>query len=408
MLPPKLLNYLGGKFATVARYHLAGLFILSGASKAVDPYGLSIKIGEYLGAFGLDVLQPLSGIGGILLPSVELMLGLMLLAGLSHKLSSWLAFLSMSFFTLLTLWLAIANPISDCGCFGDMIHLSNWETFWKNILFLPFGIAMFFSRNRINSNAPSKIRSIITYSLLAPLSIAISLYSYTYLPPIDPTPFRIGVNIPTAMTAPSDNLETILIYRDKQDNTLHDFAIDDTTWYNSDRWEYVDTRTLGTATGASIKSLPMFDGDTDRSYEIISHPGYTLLYVFNNFNPEYTTQIEHFADYISQHSGRVVALSSTPIPGSEALHQTGIETFSSDNTILRTMVQHSVGGALLLHNGTIIGKWPINALPKWTTGDPIANQLTAIELHREEMLGVVFALAIALIVLATHLRSVRK
>lgn len=398
----KVINYLHGKLAIVARYHLAGLFILSGASKAIDPYGLSIKIGEYLSAFGLDFLKGLSTIGSIALPSAELLSGLMLLAGVSRRLNAWAAMLSMGFFTLLTLYLAIANPISDCGCFGDVIHLTNWETFWKNVIFLPFTIIYFGSRNRPTTyEGPSRLRTIITYCIITPLTIWLSVYSYVYMPPIDPTPFRIGVNIPSAMQSDESQLETLLVYRNIESGQTQEFQIDDTTWYDTSKWEYVDTRTQGNSAAPEIKSMAMFDNNADRSGEVLQRSGYTLIYVFNDYKSEYLSDIEHFASYIHQAQGISIALSAAPLPS--ALSQSGIEPLSSDITLLRTMIQHPVGGAILLQNGTIIGKWPINALPKWDKGDPLSQSIIQRDKHREELLLIIFSLAITIITLATHL-----
>lgn len=398
---PKIVHHLTGKLVTVARYHLAALFILSGASKAIDPFGLSIKIGEYFSAFGLDFLRIFDDAGAILLPSVELMVGFMLLSGISRRVAAWLAFLSMSFFTLLTLWLAIANPVSDCGCFGDLIHLTNWETFFKNLIFYPFAVILFLARNSQRRFNPSPLRTAVTYVVLIPISLVVSIYSYNYLPPIDPTPFKIGVNIPHAMTVHESDAKTILIYRDKQSGKLRDFSIEDTTWYDTSRWEYVDTRTIGQNAAPAIKTVPMFEGNIDRSAEILERKGYVLLFVVNDYDTEYVAGMIALADYIHQYGGRVVALSATPLP--HKLAEAGIELFSSDNTVLHTMIQHRIGGAMLLHDGTIMDKWAMNHLPRWKEADhdPLSNTLTDNRIRNEKLLTALFALAIALIAVAT-------
>lgn len=398
---PTATRHISGTLVAVARYHLAALFILSGASKAIDPFGLSIKLGEYFSAFGLDFLRIFDDAGAILLPSIELMVGFMLLSGISRRAAAWLAFVGMTFFTLLTLWLAIANPVSDCGCFGDLVHLTNWETFFKNLIFYPFAVIVFVTRNSQRKLNPSPLRTAVTYAVLVPVSLALSIYSYTYLPPIDPTPFKIGVNIPQAMTVHESDAQTVLIYKNKQTGKLHDFSVEDTTWYDSSRWEYVDTRTIGQSTAPEIKTVPMFEGNIDRSDEILERKGYTLLFVVNDYKPRYEPDMFALAAYIHRYGGRVVALGAEPLPAS--LPENGIEPFTSDYTVLRTMIQHRTGGALLLHDGTIIGKWPMNRLPRWqkTERDPLSNALTQDRIDREEMLGLLFALAVALIAVST-------
>lgn len=405
---PKTAHHLSGKLVTVARYHLAALFILSGASKAIDPFGLSIKLGEYFSAMGLDFLRIFDNIGAILLPSLELMVGFMLLSGISRRVAAWLAFIGMTFFTLLTLWLAVANPVSDCGCFGDLMHLTNWETFFKNLIFYPFAVIVFVARNSQRKLNPSPLRTAITYAVLVPVSLGLSIYCYSYLPPIDPTPFKVGVNIPHAMTVHRNDTQTVLIYKDKQTGKLHDFSIEDTTWYDSARWEYVDTRTIVQSAVPEIKTVPMFEENIDRSAEILERKGYTLLFVVNDYDPRYEPEIFALADYIHRYGGRAVALSATPLP--VTLAENGIEPLGSDYTVLRTMIQHRTGGAILLHDGTIMGKWSMNRLPHWkeTDHDPLSNVLTDSRIEREELLILLFALAGALIAVSTIRTYVRK
>ena len=402
---PKIAHHLSTKLVAVARYHLAGLFILSGVSKAIDTFGLSIKLGEYLSAMGLDFLRIFDNAGAILLPSLELMVGFMLLSGISRRLTAWLAFIGMSFFTLLTLWLAIANPVSDCGCFGDLVHLTNWETFFKNLIFYPFAVIFFIARKSQRTFDPSPLRTAVTYAVLIPVSLGLSVYSYSYLPPIDPTPFKIGVNIPHAMTVHQNDAQTILVYKDKQSGKLHDFSIEDTTWYDTSKWEYVDTKTIGQSTVPEIKSVPMFEGNIDRSAEILERKGYTLLFVVNDYAPEYEPDMFSLAGYIHSYDGRAVALSAGQLPA--PLAENGIEPLGSDYTVLHTMIQHRTGGAILLHDGTIIGKWSMNHLPQWGSDtqkakhDPLGNVLTDDRIREEGLLTALFAFAVALIAVAT-------
>lgn len=398
---PRAAHHISGTLIAVARYHLAALFILSGATKAIDPFGLSIKLGEYFAAMGLDFLQVFDTVGAILLPSAELLVGFMLLSGVSRRVAAWAAFVGMSFFTLLSLWLAVANPVSDCGCFGEVIRLTNWETFFKNLVFYPFAVILFLTRNRQRSFNPSTVRTVLTYAVLIPASLGLSLYSYTTLPPIDPTPFRIGVNIRHAMTVHENEMQTILVYRDRENGELHDFGIEDTTWYDTSRWEYVDTRTIGQSTAPEIKAVPMFDGTIDRSEEILERKGYTLLFVVNRYDERYEGAMFSLSDYIHRYDGRVVALSAGALPA--ALVENGIEPLASDHTVLRTMIQHRTGGAMLLHDGTIMAKWSMNRLPHWEESDhdPLNNILSDNRTTHEGLLIVLFGLSIALIAVAT-------
>ena len=114
--------------AEVCRLLLGVVFIFSGTVKAVDPMGGAIKIGDYLTSFGLDKLQPFTVLISFNLSALEFMLGVCMLLGVYRRYTTFLTLLMMSFMTPLTLYLAIFNPVSDCGCFGDALVISNWQT----------------------------------------------------------------------------------------------------------------------------------------------------------------------------------------------------------------------------------------------------------------------------------------
>ena len=122
----------------IARTLLAVTFILSGFVKAVDPLGTQYKINDYLAAWGLrDIVPDIMTLGAsVLLCVTEFLIGICLLFAIHRRLVSKLTLVLMTVMTLITLWLAITNPISDCGCFGDAIVLTNWQTFWKNVILL--------------------------------------------------------------------------------------------------------------------------------------------------------------------------------------------------------------------------------------------------------------------------------
>ncbi len=364
---PKTFRYLGGGIVLVARFHLAGLFILSGLAKGVNPFGFSLKLGEYFGALGLDFLEPLAAVGGIVLPALELFIGFMLLWGISRRVAAWGALLFLGFFTGLTLWVAVADPVSDCGCFGDILKVSNWATFIKNILFLLWALIYFAARERERAKNPSTRWTAVVYAIFVPLSLLPGVYAWCHLPLIDPSPFRVGVNIPQAMQAVPSGGETTLIYRSLEDGREREFTLSDTTWYDNTKWEYVDTKTQGQHAAPAITGLPMFDGaGDDHSDRVLHDPGYTLLFIVNDRrdNPQLLERaIVTTIDYIHGQGGRVVVLSATPLPKSrDALLLRNIpevEFLQSDPTTLRTAMPQAVGGALLLHGGTIVGKWDL-------------------------------------------------
>src|SRR5271166_3395287 len=131
----------------VTRILLGLVFIFSGFVKGIDPMGSAIKFSEYFGAYHLDWFKHISLILSFLLGNGELLIGICLLIGLRMKVTAWAALLFMSFFTVLTFISALLNPVTDCGCFGDALILSNWQTFYKNIFLIVLAIFIFYSRN---------------------------------------------------------------------------------------------------------------------------------------------------------------------------------------------------------------------------------------------------------------------
>jgi len=198
-----------------ARLIIAPVFIFSGFVKAIDPLGYTYKISDYFDAFGLSFLSPLAFTLAILFSTAELVIGLNLMLGNLMRITSWFLFLFMSFFTILTFIVALTNPVTDCGCFGDALILTNWQTFWKNIGFFVPTIIVFLNRGKYNPLASftSELRFFAAFTLLG---ITISVYNYKNLPAIDFRPYKIGTDIPASMIIPEDaeqdSIKLIYIY----------------------------------------------------------------------------------------------------------------------------------------------------------------------------------------------------
>lgn len=223
---------------SIARTLLAITFLFSGFVKAVDPLGTVYKIEDYLKAFGgfATDLLPLAGTAAVCLILVEWLLGWAMLLNVRTNWTSWLALLFYLVMTPLTLWIALTNPVSDCGCFGDALVMTNWQTFWKNIIFLTLTVVLLVCRKAIKPSW-STLSEIITAVCALIGGGLIMAYSYTHLPPLDFRPYKIGNNIPELMEipedAPHDVYETTLIYEKdgvQQTFTLADYPKDDPDW----------------------------------------------------------------------------------------------------------------------------------------------------------------------------------
>lgn len=339
----------------LSRWLMALLFVFSGVAKSLNPFGLSVQLGDYLTAFGLSSLKVLAATGAVLLPSLEMLLGVMVAMNLGRRVARWGVLLSMCFFTGLTLWIALTNPVSDCGCFGDLLKLTNWETFFKNVVLLPFAVIYFWLSANDQSGRKSGWR---WYLIAVPISFALALYSSFNLPLVDATPFKVGVNVLDAMTIPQgaarDEVRTILIYRNKADGTEREFDINDLEWQDDSKWEYVDTRTQVVTEGyrPAIKSLPMINvAGEDVSTDVLSYPGRVVLLVTNHAG---RVNMEALSSFVQSNNARGVMLTSESL-GSWA-RVDGVECYNSDYSVISTVVQHYDGGVVILENGVIVDK----------------------------------------------------
>ena len=232
-------------FATAAcRIVLGAVFVFSGIVKSIDPWGTAIKVDEYLEAFGMEALQSLSGAIAIGQCVLELVLGLMLLFKVCMRAAGVVTMALMSFFTLLALVIAIWNPIDDCGCFGAALEIRNWATFAKNVVLLPVSILVW-RYWRGKQDAACVVTGCIWTAVFAVVALGINLWSWFCLPPIDGFPYRKGTNLRTEiMCTACMHRSVVLVYEDMQTGDIREFSLSDTTWYDTSRWRYVDTRSI--------------------------------------------------------------------------------------------------------------------------------------------------------------------
>lgn len=223
---------------SLCRSLLGITFIFSGFVKAVDPLGTVYKIEDYLMAFGgwFTDLMPLAGTAAVALIALEWTLGVCMLFNVRTSITAWLSLAFYLVMTPLTLWIALTNPVSDCGCFGDAIVLTNWQTFWKNVVLLILVIVLLGCKKFI-PQLLSWWGELVVLLMALGASATIMAYSYTHLPPMDFRPYKVGNHIPTLMEvpdgAPVDEYAITLIYEKdgiEQEFTLENYPKGDSTW----------------------------------------------------------------------------------------------------------------------------------------------------------------------------------
>ena len=225
----------------ISRILLGITFVFSGFVKGIDPWGSAYKFIDYFNALGLGFMEPAAYPLGMILALAEFLIGVGLLFALFPRLSSWGALLFMVFFTPLTLWIAIKNPVTDCGCFGDALVLSNWATFYKNIFFILLAIFVFINRQKIKCLFSQKAAAIMG-SITVVVYLAAVVWSIRHEPLIDFRPYKVGVNIPEAMSVPSDAprdvYENTFYYKNRKTGDVNKFTEQNYPWQDTLNWEF--------------------------------------------------------------------------------------------------------------------------------------------------------------------------
>ena len=357
----------------VCRFVLAVTFIFSGYVKAIDPLGTLYKLKDYAAAMSLNGLLPdwvLVGVA-IALGALEFALGVFMLFAVRRHVVSRITLAFMTAMTVLTLWIFVADPVKDCGCFGDALKLTNGETLMKNIVLIacaalvawrPADMARFISRSN---------QWIVRYYTVAYIVIT-SVYCLYTLPIFDFRPYHVGTNIKQGMEIPEGaeqpEFESTFLLR--KNGETREFTLDN---YPDSTWEYVDTRTVQTKKGYEppIHDFALTSCDTgeDITEQVLTKKGYTFLLVsprlavaddsnFGDIDQIYEYAEENGADFYC-----VTASANDEIERWRDLTGAEYHFCNADETTLKTMIR-SNPGLMLLKDGTIIGKWSHNALPQ--------------------------------------------
>ena len=364
-----------GWVSNLSRMLLALVFLFSGVTKAVDPLGTAYKITDYAVAFGLESLMSdsLAVILAMLLAGVEFYTGLCLLFGICRHFTSWTSLIIMSVMTPLTLYLAISDPVSDCGCFGDALVLSNWQTFWKNVVLLLCAISLWHLRNRVVRFIGQNTQWLISlYGLV--FVILLELHCLYHLPIADFRPYHIGADIKKGMEIPegAELPEFESYFLMEKDGKQQEFTLEN---YPDSTWTYVDTRTVQVKEGYVPPihdfQLERVDDGEDITDSILNHKGYDFLLISHNLrtaNPGSFDLLNELQDYCQKYGYSMHAVTASDDEDIQQwCHDTGaVYPFCRmDGVALKTIVR-SNPGLVLLHNGVVVNKWGLNDYPDET------------------------------------------
>jgi hypothetical protein len=372
------------KLLTIARWIVGAVFIFSGFVKGIDPWGFNYKLTDYIHSMNLNWLEIFTFPGAFLLPMLEFLIGVGLLCCVFNDLAAKLALIFMSFFAPLTLYVALKNPVTDCGCFGDALVISNWETFYKNVVLIILAIFIFINRNKISFLFPFKVRRILF--LLMTLSYIILVYwSFNHDPIIDFRPYKVGVNIPDGMKtpngAPTDVYKSTFHYRNLKSNEVKKFDESNYPWQDTLNWKFesmdapvlmkkgykppIHDFVIQTADGENVADFFL----PDDNYLFI-----VVAYDLSKSSTKNQKMLNALSNWSKDQGYKFICLTSSTgsvLDKFKDKANPNYDFYFGDEITLKTIIR-SNPGLLLLKKGTILAKWHFNDIP---SVEKIQNQI---------------------------------
>ena len=402
----------------ICRAVLAVTFIFSGYVKAIDPLGTQFKIRDYLTALSIGDYVPdwLTLGSSVALASLEFALGIFILFAIRRRFTTRVILAFMAVMTLITVWIAIANPVSDCGCFGDAITLTNVQTLLKNVVLTACAVVVCRCRERMFRFVSENNQWIVVnYTVI--YIVATSIYSLYLLPRFDFRPYHVGANIREGMEIPEGakmpRYENTFVM--EKNGERREFTLDN---YPDSTWTFVERKSELVEEGyvPPIHDFTITDNATgdDITQQILDDKGYTFLLVSPHLESADDTNfgdIDQLYEYCQAQGVPFYCLTAS---GEDAIQHwrdiTGAEYpfCMSDETTLKTVIR-SNPGLVLIKDGTVIRKWSHNGLPK---SEELNGPLARIEIGQMDDVSVArkiasilswFVLPLVLLVIADRL-----
>lgn len=397
----------------VLRLAVGAIFIFSGFVKAVDPWGTLYKIQDYLAVMGIDIWLNLVKVGAFFLCAIEFVLGIFIVTGCFRRGTSIIALLFMCVMLPLTLWIALFDPVADCGCFGDAIILSNWATFWKNVglMLAIIWLVKFNIKSRcLITPAFQWIAFIVTGCFI----VAVELAGYQYQPLIDFRPYPIGSSI--IASEDFEEPEYKFIYR--KGELEKEFSMDSIP-DEEDGWEFVDRQIIGEDNHRSAKGdgFHVWEGDEDVTESVLRPDEKRLILLMpelGNVTIATTWKINSLHDWATARDiDMIAAVSGTPedIATWEDLSMPEYPIYTADDTAIKELARGNPA-VVFTENGIVKWKSTLKAinvddfLAPGTSSNPMsfATDNTRILVNASLIYIAVMALLMALSLLP-HLRK---
>ncbi len=356
-----------------ARYAVGALFIFSGIIKVNDPVGTAIKLEEYFQVFASDIAPffewfvPAALFLSVVLSVMEVVLGIALIIGYQMKATSWILLAMIVFFTFLTFYSAYFNKVTDCGCFGDAIKLTPWQSFYKDIILLILIGIIFWQKSNYSQWLSAKLGHIKIIGSTV-FFVIIAIYAIQHLPFIDFRAYKVGNHLPTLM---QNSAPLKYVYIMEKDGETFEFE----TYPSEGGYEYVEAKLTNPEAAAKITDLSVWQGDNDYTENLLS--GTKLVLIVHQVEKTSLKKIDRLRN-LTYDNPRFDTwiLTSSGYEKFEAFrhkNQLAAPYYFADATVLKTMVR-SNPGVVLLKDGVVLAKWHYNDTPLADDVIKILNQ----------------------------------
>ncbi len=351
----------------IVRIITALLFIFSSFVKGVDPIGTEYRVIDYLEAYGWYSMLDYAFILSIFLIAIEFLIGIALLLKLKSKLAALGVLIIMLIFFVVTYIDARYEVVPDCGCFGDAIKLTNWETFYKNIVLLAFAILIFIYRGKLSSRLRPGMQIILLVLFLAGFNWFM-VHNINHLPVMDFREWKIGNDM---KSSGKETVVTYLAYQNKETGDIKEYISPDYPWNDSvwmAEWEFINQRIDDS--GLVLKhGLMIEDADGNNMTEyVVENPGYQFILSVYEITEAHKEGMKAAAELYNNlpdgDIGFALVTSSTPDVLEPYMldYSMDYDIYFGDDIELKAMIR-SNPGLILLHNGVVLGKWHFNDFP---------------------------------------------
>lgn len=334
------------------RWLLGGVFIFSGLVKCVDPVGTSVFVDKYLATYSLEALLPMSLAIAVSLAVVEVTMGMLLVIGVLKRYVALAATIFLLLFTAVTLLNATLLPIGDCGCFGDAVKLTPWQTFLKNLVLLPMAVVVW--RNSVVAK-PKWRRVAIVMAVVVAIPLVINLYSLRYLPIVDFMPYKLGVDLRTTVANEREleGVRSILLFENTATGEVVEFPAEDASCWSDPNLEYLDARTESIVNKASkFADFRVYSRDgEDVTLAMLNKSGRVAWLCINDSNALTGLRLQYVERLLEAYPPQAVVVLTTSSTAyiSKLLKS---EVYTIDAMTLRSMMRADVG-VVVINDGVI-------------------------------------------------------